>query len=283
MARDARMRLDPTLAESGSPSIEAMLACNRLVSQRGLACGTWQSEAVRAIGASVDDYDSTAMRSLFDAIASRDLDSVKRRIGSPPELATRPLRDGDGYFSTVIHHQIYGGDTALHVAAAAHQPEIVARLIAHGADVRARNRRGAEPLHYAADGRPGSADCDPAAQSEVITCLVRAGAAPDAMNKSGVAPLHRAVRTRSSSAVRTLIANGADPFLMNRHGSTPLHLAVQNTGKSNSGSDAAKGEQRAIIAFLLDHGATANDVDATGKTVLEAATSEWIREMLDRP
>jgi hypothetical protein len=29
--------------------------------------------------------------------------------------------------------------------------------VAHGASVRARNRRGAEPLHYAADGNPGSA------------------------------------------------------------------------------------------------------------------------------
>ena len=221
------------------------------------------------------------MRSLFDAITSGDLDSVKRRINSAPDLATRPLPEGDGYFANAIHHQLDGGDTALHVAAAAHQPDMVEWLVAQGADVRARNRRGAEPLHYAADGRPGAVDWDPAAQSEVIACLIRAGAAPDAMNKSGVAPLHRAVRTRSSSAVRTLIANGADPYLMNKHGSTPLHLAVQNTGKSNSGSDAAKREQRAIIALLLEYSATARDVDATGKTVHDAATSDWIREMLD--
>lgn len=201
---------------------------------------------------------------------------------SAPDLATSSLHEGDAYFLSAIHHQLYGGDTPLHVAAAAHQRDIVECLITHGADVRARDRRGAEPLHYAADGRPGSAGWDPAAQSAVITCLIRAGAAPDAMNKSGVAPLHRAVRTRSSSAVRTLIANGADPLVMNKRGSTPLHLAVQNTGKSNSGSDAARSEQRAIIAVLLGHGATANDVDVTGKTVRDAATSDWIREMLER-
>lgn len=246
------------------------------------ASGIWQSQPVRTTGSPVDRYDGSALRALFEAIVSGDLDSVKRRIGSEPDLATRPLREGDGYFSSAIHHQLDGGDTALHVASAAHQRDIVEWLVAQGADARARNRRGAEPLHYAADGRPGSVDWDPGAQGEVIACLIRAGAAPDAMNKSGVAPLHRAVRTRSSSAVGMLIASGADPGLMNKHGSTPLHLAVQNTGKSNSGSDAAKREQRAIIALLLEHGATARDVDATGKSVNDAATSTWIREMLDR-
>jgi len=41
---------------------------------------------------------------------------------------------------------IRGGDTALHVAAAAYRQEIVQKLIATGANVRARNRRGAEPF-----------------------------------------------------------------------------------------------------------------------------------------
>ncbi len=68
---------------------------------------------------------------------------------------------------------------------------------------------------------------------------------------------------------------------MNKNGSTPLHLAVQNTGKSSSGADAAKHEQRLIIALLLEHGASPSDVDANGKTVSAAASSGWIRQMLD--
>jgi ankyrin repeat protein len=114
----------------------------------------------------------------------------------------------------------------------------------------------------------------------VIACLVAAGADPDTRDKSGVAPLHRAVRTRSSDAVAALIEHGANPTLMNGSGSTPLHLAVQNTGKSNSGSDVAKEEQRRIIAMLLENGASPTDVDANGKAVAEAASSEWIRQML---
>ena len=96
-----------------------------------------------------------------------------------------------------------------------------------------------------------------------------------------MAPLHRAVRTRSSSAVSALINYGADPRLKNKHGSSPLHLAVQNTGRSDSGSDAAKHEQRRIVSFLLEHGADATDIDAKGKTALAAATSGWIRDLLD--
>ena len=75
--------------------------------------------------------------------------------------------------------------------------------------------------------------------------------------------------------------NGADTRLKNKSGSTPLHLAVQNTGRSNSGSDTAKEGQRGIIALLLEHGARPTDTDAKGKTVAAAASSDWIRDLLD--
>ena len=116
----------------------------------------------------------------------------------------------------------------------------------------------------------------------MIAYLIEQGADPDAIDMSGVAPLHRAVRTRSAEAVEALIENGANPRLRNKSGSTPLHLAVQNTGKSNSGSDAAKDEQRQIIALLLKHGASPADVDAKGRTVASAASSDWIRQLLDK-
>jgi ankyrin repeat protein len=115
-----------------------------------------------------------------------------------------------------------------------------------------------------------------------IAHLLDAGAEPDAFDKSGVAPLHRAVRTRSSAAVSALIEGGADPLLKNKTGSTPLHLAVQNTGKSNSGTDQAKDEQRRIILLLLEHGASGTDVDAKGKSVEAAASSAWIRQLLEQ-
>ncbi|HEY4401342.1 MAG TPA: ankyrin repeat domain-containing protein [Acidimicrobiia bacterium] len=230
--------------------------------------------------------DDGALLALFDAIASDDQLEIERRLNSSHGLASRPIQtgasrqDAETYFLPAIRHYVYAGDTALHIAAAAHQRTLADSLVARGADVRARNRRGAEPLHYAADGSPGAEHWDPVAQREVIAYLIEAGADPNALDKSGVAPLHRAVRTRCSAAVSAMIENGADPLLMNKSGSTPLHLAVQNTGRSNSGSEAAKGEQGRIIAVLMEHGASPTDADANGRSVAAAASSDRVRDLL---
>lgn len=245
-----------------------------------------QSGRVTTRGAQPDGSDNGALLALFQAIASRDDSDVRRRLEASRELAVRPIRVGASrndtkqYFLTAIHHYVYSGDTALHISAASHRRQLAHALVERGADVRARNRRGAEPLHYAADGGPAAEGWDPGAQREVIEYLIHAGADPNALDKSGVAPLHRAVRNRCSLAVSALIANGADPRLTNTAGSTPLHLAVQTTGKSNSGSEAAKDEQRRIIVVLLRHGASPTDVDAKGNAAVDAARSEWIRELL---
>jgi ankyrin repeat protein len=235
-----------------------------------------------------DEFDDGALLALFSAIASRDDVGVTQMLDHTPGLATRPLRVGASredprpYFLIPIRHYVYMGDTALHVVAAAHNQGLAETIVAQGAAVRARNRRGAEPLHYAADGHPGADFFDSNAQREMIFFLIDAGADPDAIDKSGVAALHRAVRTRSSAAVSALIDRGADPLLMNKSGSTPLHLAVQNTGKSNSGSQPAKDEQHQIIVLLLRHGASGADLDGKGKSVAAAASSGWIRQLLDK-
>jgi ankyrin repeat protein len=70
------------------------------------------------------------------------------------------------------------------------------RLLACGAGVRARNRRGAEPLHAAAIGALASPNWNPEEQVAVIRVLIEAGADPNASAAGGVTPLHRAVRNR---------------------------------------------------------------------------------------
>lgn len=213
-------------------------------------------------GGASEGSDDRALLGLFRAIASGDQTEAARRLGSSPRLAHRPIRvgasrrDGETYFLGAVRHQVYAGDTARHVAAAAYQPVLASELVVEGAEVRARNRRGAEPLHYAADGGPDTDHWDPVAQREVIGFLIAAGAEPNAMDRSGVAPLHRAVRNRCSAAVSALVEGGADPLLANKSGSTPLHLAVQSTGKSSSGSENCQREQRRLIAFLLRQGAS---------------------------
>ncbi|SRR5581483_1633614 len=176
-----------------------------------------------------------------------------------PALAKAQVKDGAtrqdalSHYFTEMEHYVYAGDSALHVAAAAYRTEVARRLLAAGADVHAKNRRGAEPLHYAADGHPDSANWNPDAQAAIIACLISAGADPNCVDKSGVGPLHRAVRTRCAAAVSALIDGGADPLLENKSGSTPMLLATQNTGRGGSGSAEAKRQQEEIIGLLERH------------------------------
>lgn len=236
-----------------------------------------------------EDARDAALFELFTAIASGNRSRITHLLDGAPELAARPIRiaatraHAETYFLASLQHYVYAGDTALHIAAAAYDRELAQTLLACGADVRAANRRGAQPLHYAADGGPDTQHWNSAAQRDVIRYLIRAGADPNALDRSGVAPLHRAVRNRSAPAASALIDNGADPRLPNRSGSTPLHLAVQNTGKSGSGTPAAKAQQRELIALLLRRGARPSDVDATGKSVAATASSTWIRDLLHAP
>ncbi len=167
-----------------------------------------------------------------------------------PSGATRA--SATPWFLEELQHYVYAKDTLLHVAAAAYDVAVARALLEAGADVRARNRRGAEPLHYAADGGPTHRLWNPTAQAAMVTTLLEAGAAPNALDQSGVAPLHRAVRTRSTGAVRALLVGGADPMLPNKQGSTPMDLAVQTTGRGGTGTPEAKHEQAAIIRLLTE-------------------------------
>jgi Ankyrin repeats (many copies)/Ankyrin repeat len=194
--------------------------------------------------------------SLVQAIVRADEDTVAALLAARPPLAAAPFAVGATRQDPKEYHlddagYIHQGDSALHVAAMTHQPLMVRKLIAAGADIRAKNRMGAEPLHCAAMGSPGSPKWNPDAQAATIACLIAAGADPNALDKRGVAPLHRAVRTRCAAAVEALLDAGADARLKNKNGSTPLLLATQNTGRGGSGSPEAKA-QRARIFQLLE-------------------------------
>src|SRR6185295_17926362 len=215
-------------------------------------------------------------------VVSGSVDEVSRRLAADPALATASStggatrKDATTFFLDEIGHYLYRGDTALHIAAAACRRPVAELLIARGADCRARNRRGAEPLHYAADANRWN----PAAQAETIEYLISVGADPNAVDREGATPLHRAVRTRSLPAVRALLDGGANPRQPNKSGSTPLHLAVQTTGRGGSGSPHAREQQADIIRLLVERGARATDRDGRGKSVHQAATGEWIRSLL---
>ena len=195
------------------------------------------------------DRFSTLVRAVIDG----DTGEVARLLTVDPDLAARRFAVGatraaaETFFYEDIAHYCYRGDTALHMAAAAFRRSTARLLVEKGAPLDVRNRRGAQPLHYAADANWWN----PEAQSEVITYLLSVGADPHAADANGATPLHRAVRTRSAMAVRALLKGGADVRATNKNGSTPLDLARRPTGRGGAGSPRAREQQAAIIEMLL--------------------------------
>ncbi|MFN3649442.1 MAG: ankyrin repeat domain-containing protein [Armatimonadota bacterium] len=151
------------------------------------------------------------------------------------------------------------GDTALKYAIQYGQPRFVRRLLEAGADVHVANRMGNTPLAYAvARGRP-----------EVIRALEAAGAKrslDDAMSE--------ALRNNDAAEVGKLLQRGAKVNARDRYsGETVLIWASR------------RGDLR-LIRELLKRGAALDERDQLGWTPLLAAVAgnkpEAVRELLSR-
>jgi Ankyrin repeats (many copies)/Ankyrin repeat len=204
----------------------------------------------------VSRTSDTELMKLIRAIVDCDAEAVARLLAQSASLARACFETGASratakpHFLAEVGRYIYAGDTALHIAAARYRTDFVERLISAGADVRARNRRDAVPLHAAAAGMPGSPKWDPHAQATTISCLIAAGADPNAPDHGGATPLHKAVRTRCAAAVKALLDGGADPGRRTKRGSTALRLAQVNSGRGGSGSPEARAQQQEILRLL---------------------------------
>jgi ankyrin repeat protein len=201
----------------------------------------------------------SALMELVKAIAAGDTAAAHQLIAASPALASACFekgatrQDAKPYYLDEIGHYVFAGDTALHVTAASYRCDLARKLIAAGANVHARNRRGAQPLHAAAVGVPGSRTWNPRAQVAIITHLIAAGADPNGSDNDGVTPLHRAIRTRCAAAVKALIEGGADVRRKNHNGSTPIKLATHNTGRGGTCLQEAKLQQQKILRLLQRH------------------------------
>jgi hypothetical protein len=113
---------------------------------------------------------TTDLIRLLVAIAEHDHKAAADILDAAPSLATATMARCDEFFLIERGAQVYAGDTALHAAGFSYDCEMARDLITRGADIRARNRRGAEPLHAAVTGGPGSASWNPVRQREIIRC-----------------------------------------------------------------------------------------------------------------
>lgn len=110
------------------------------------------------------------------------------------------------------------GRTLLMNAVTRGRPDLVAGLVARGADVDAKDGKGFRALHFAA--LEGDVAC--------TELLADAGADLDPRDGWGNTPLWRAAMTFDADApvIAALLARGADPAVTNDHGVAPADLLV---------------------------------------------------------
>ena len=157
-------------------------------------------------------------------------------------------------------------------------------LLASGADVHRRNRRGETPIFHAKSVEAlqlliGDFEAGPAVrcnqgrtalhgfdQVAGINLLCQLGLDPNSADVDGVTPLHQA---RVVDVVRTLLAHGAEVNSSAKDGRTPLHWAVSRADHH-------------VIKELLARGADPQAEDAGGDSPLHLARTEFTADCLIR-
>lgn len=107
--------------------------------------------------------------------------------------------------------------TPVHFAAHGNHVDVLELLLAAGADIRARNHHGHEPIALATE----------ATSKDAVNWLLENGADPNVLGGHSGAPiLHRAILTKNIDIVRALLDAGAEPNKPGVANKTALHEAV---------------------------------------------------------
>jgi ankyrin repeat protein/L-ascorbate metabolism protein UlaG (beta-lactamase superfamily) len=214
---------------------------------------------------------------IHEAVRAGDLAQVKALVAKDPKA---------------VNERDARGRTPLHFASVVDNPDILAFLVANGADVKAADPDGFTPLHWAAsEGRAGSAKAliaagaDPNARSarsvsvlesafygrhpEAVEALLQGGLKVEAKGEEGRAFLHRAAQAGFLPLVEHLLKNGADAASKNAFGGTLLH-------------SAASGGLTALVEKLSAGGANVNAVDDVGQLPLHLAAAAGQKDLVDR-
>jgi ankyrin repeat protein len=143
---------------------------------------------------------------LFDAVRRRDHGLVRRLVDEGADVSER----NPGYRRTALHYAAMEADG-----------DMVAILLAAGADVDARDEHDMTPLLSTPSNRTR-------ARAAVAAALLAAGAKPDLVSDEGWTALHYAAFEGADDVAKVLLDAGADPNVTDHAGVTPLHVAAGN-------------------------------------------------------
>src|ERR1035437_9720990 len=204
---------------------------------------------------------------IHDAAQRGDLKKVKAILKDNPDL---------------VFSKDAVGATPLHYAAIWGRKDVVKLLLAHGAEINAKDNLGRTPLWQASDYKDekdvaelllahgaevnakdnfGGTPFLVAGNKQVAELLLAHGAEINVQNNNGMTPLHWAAVEGHKDVAELLLASKVEVNAKDKDGQTPLHWAAT----------ARFGENKDVVELLLDNKADVNAKDKEGMTPLHLA------------
>jgi ankyrin repeat protein len=183
---------------------------------------------------------------LLEAIATGDVDTVRRLVSEDPSLAS--ARDGSGLHVVLL--ALFNRQPEVADVLLAADPELgVLEAAGTGRADRLRDLLDADPEARDVRTPEGFTPLGLAAflgGPDTVRVLLEQGADPDddADNQFGVRPVNAAAAAHDHETMRLLLEAGADPDAQQQGGFTPLH-------------EAAHSDDVEMARLLLEHGADA--------------------------
>jgi ankyrin repeat protein len=189
-------------------------------------------------------------------IAAGDVAAVRTAVESAPQLLSR-----------TVERAGQGGWTALHLAVAECQADIVRVLVGAGADLSARTEQSRTPLHVALEFCP-----------DLVPILVQAGAVLDAPSAAFLDDVDHLTRHLDDGARLTDPASGVDLLSWAALGGAAraARLLLERGADVNGGAlhSAAAGVRLDLVRLLLAAGADVDRRDPdTGRCPLHTAVA----------
>mmetsp|Transcript_43521 Transcript_43521/g.137679 ORF Transcript_43521/g.137679 Transcript_43521/m.137679 type:complete len:601 (-) Transcript_43521:1548-3350(-) len=183
---------------------------------------------------------------LWNATMTGDVDGITEAIMAGADVNSK--RMVGAILSTPLHQAIFFGN---HL--------VLARLLAHNANIKMVDEYGATPLHHAAAR----------GDSQAVLTLLDSGASLEAKTSMGFTALHLAAQACSQECMHSLISKGADVNALDHVRTSPLHIAVQL-------------ESPACVQQLLLAGANLRVKTIDGTTPIDLASQQQDKKLYNQ-